>query len=158
MCATGIARSIRRFDFERVVLATVKGSIVPWTGADWVFFPATSELVLNPTPGAVPAISVRYDDDATDEEFERALPKPPPPPPADAPLTSDGGAAVSDLFFNQRASKKLTSAVTKDVRRGPFALARTPARASAYPPRRDLGAICARSARDLRAVRDRARE
>ena len=63
------------------MLASVHPTIVPWTGADWAFFPQEGRLLINPTPAAKPRVAVVYDESTFDVDFASALPPPPPPPP-----------------------------------------------------------------------------
>ena len=76
VCAAGIARMASKakgLDLERVVVASVHEGVVPWTGADWAYFPHKGELLLNPKPGGRPIVrvSVRPDDE-TDHDYVKS--------------------------------------------------------------------------------------
>ena len=43
------------------MVASVHLEMLPWLGADWAYFPATGRLVLSPSPGTKPDVSVRYE-------------------------------------------------------------------------------------------------
>ena len=60
----------------QVVLATVQEAIVPWAGACWVFNAATGALLVNPSPGGKPAVTIRFDMETTDSDHQKDAIKP----------------------------------------------------------------------------------
>lgn len=62
---------------EQVVLATVQEAIVPWAGACWVYNAATGSLLINPAPGRKPAVTIRFDMETTDSDYQKDRVKPP---------------------------------------------------------------------------------
>ncbi|EOD07451.1 hypothetical protein EMIHUDRAFT_106499 [Emiliania huxleyi CCMP1516] len=94
VCAAGIARSVRRKGLHSVVVASVHTELLPWLGADWVLFPATGALHINPNPGAKPAVLVRYDEEVTDAAFVAGLSRPVAPPPLERATRTCAAAAI----------------------------------------------------------------
>ena len=78
VAAHGVARLVARLEMEGVVLACTQPAVVPYASPDWVYFPETRTLRLNPAPLSRPPVSVTYDDSVTDDAFAAALPAPPP--------------------------------------------------------------------------------
>ena len=60
----------------QVVLATVEPAIVPWAGACWVFNAATGVLLVNDCPGRKPAVTIQFDMETTDADFQKDAIKP----------------------------------------------------------------------------------
>ena len=60
----------------QVVLATVEPAIVPWAGACWVFNAATGVLLINGCPGRKPTVSVGFDMETTDADYQKDATKP----------------------------------------------------------------------------------
>ena len=112
VCAAGIARSVRLRSLERVVVGSVHESLLPWLGADWVYFPATDSLYLNPSPGAKPEVRVAYEPHGQlDAAFERELRSVPEPP----RLARAKKSRLSSVLFSGVAPRLLRAPVQVDA-------------------------------------------
>ena len=60
----------------QVVLATVEPAIVPWAGACWVFNAATGVLLINGCPGRKPTVTIKFDMETTDADYQKDAIKP----------------------------------------------------------------------------------
>ena len=49
---------------------------MPWAGACWVFNAATGALLINGCPGRKPAVTIQFDMETTDADFQKDAIKP----------------------------------------------------------------------------------
>ncbi len=111
VCAAGIGRSVRSRSLERVVVASVHESLLPWLGADWAYFPAIGSLYLNPFPGSKPQLRLRYHEEGeTEAQLERRLKQLPEPPRLARALRE----TTASTLFSCGKKTVLRSAVTVD--------------------------------------------
>jgi len=107
--AAGVRRLIERLDLHSVVLTAVDPVAVPWSGADWCYFPSSDELRLNPQPGRKAEVQLDYSTE-TDQTSHAGVHPPRPPLPVAPASAETFGAAV----FGVGGSSVLTSSVKKD--------------------------------------------